>query len=145
MRNVIENKGQFVISLDFELLWGVWDITTKEKYGANIVGVQQVIPRLLSLFDAFHIKATFATVGFLFHKDKASLLQSLPTELPSYKNPSFNVYQKEFPLIGENEKDDPYHFGYPLLNLLKNSWHEIGTHTYSHYYCLEEAKKPLNL
>ena len=44
------NSGTFVISIDFELIWGVWDVTTKEKYGAHILGVQKVIPQLLTLF-----------------------------------------------------------------------------------------------
>ena len=140
MRNAIENKGQFVISLDFELLWGVWDVTTKEKYGANILGVKHAIPKLLELFEKYDIKATFATVGFLFCKDKDEILTFLPKILPTYSNKSYNVYQKELKEIGTNENDDPYHFGYSLLESLKNSKHEIGTHSFSHYYCLEEGQ-----
>ena len=56
-------KGLFIISLDFELLWGVRDKRTKETYGQNILGVQEVIPQLLDLFDKYDITATFATVG----------------------------------------------------------------------------------
>jgi peptidoglycan/xylan/chitin deacetylase (PgdA/CDA1 family) len=135
-----KNTGQFVISLDFELLWGVWDVTTIERYGANIIGVQQVIPRLISLFAAYNIKATFATVGFLFAKDKTTLLNSIPDIKPTYSNADYNVYNKQIPLLGNNEQDDAYHFGFSLLQQLKNSPHEIGTHTYSHYYCLEEGQ-----
>jgi hypothetical protein len=64
------NNGIFVISLDFELFWGVWDVTTKDKYGENILGVKQAIPSMLSLFEQYNVKATFATVGFLFAKNK---------------------------------------------------------------------------
>ena len=135
-----EKKGHFVISLDFELLWGVWDVTTKEKYGDNITGVQKVIPRLISLFETYDIKATFATVGFLFAKNKEELLQFNPQAIPTYSNENYNVYKKEVPQTGNDEKDDPYHFGYSLLEQLKNTPHEIGTHTYSHYYCLEEGQ-----
>ena len=135
-----EKKGHFVISLDFELMWGVWDVTTKEKYGDNITGVQKVIPRLISLFAEYDIKATFATVGFLFAKDKEELLQFNPEIFPTYNNESYDVYKKEVPGTGNNEKDDPYHFGHSLLEQLKNTPHEIGTHTYSHYYCLEEGQ-----
>ena len=31
-------KGYFVISLDYELMWGVRDSQTKESYGKNILG-----------------------------------------------------------------------------------------------------------
>jgi peptidoglycan/xylan/chitin deacetylase (PgdA/CDA1 family) len=134
------NKGVFVISLDFELLWGVWDVTTKEKYGTNILGVREVIPRLLDLFALYNIKATFATVGFLFAKNKTALNLYLPDITPGYSNHAYNVYTNELPVIGNNENDDPYHFGYSLFNQIKQSPHEIGTHTFCHYYCLEEGQ-----
>jgi peptidoglycan/xylan/chitin deacetylase (PgdA/CDA1 family) len=58
--------GLFVLSLDFELLWGVRDKRMIESYGENIRGVRQVIPGLLRLFSQYGIHATFATVGFYF-------------------------------------------------------------------------------
>ncbi|MBL7696364.1 MAG: polysaccharide deacetylase family protein [Ferruginibacter sp.] len=134
------DKGVFVISLDFELLWGVWDVTTKEKYCNHLLGVQQVIPGLLDLFRQYDIKATFATVGFLFARDKTELLSYLPGTQPGYSNDRFDVYKHEVPKIGETEKDDPFHFGYSLFEMLRNSPHEIGTHTFCHYYCLEEGQ-----
>jgi len=135
-----DNKGVFVISIDFELLWGVWDVTSKEAYGENIVGVKQAIPSLLQLFSDYHVKATFATVGFLFAKNKEELLNALPSQKPFYSNNEYNVYLKEMTAIGDNEDNDPYHFGYSLLEQIKNSNHETGSHTFSHYYCLEDGQ-----
>src|SRR4051812_36450064 len=88
------NKGQgyFVISLDFELFWGVRDTRTIAEYGKNLIGVHKVIPRLLTLFDNFGVKATFATVGILFLKDKKQLKESLPTRIPHYTNPGLSPY-----------------------------------------------------
>lgn len=140
MNNTLENKGTFVISLDFELMWGIWDVTTIEKYGANIIGVKKVIPRLLDLFEEYNIKATFATVGFLFAHNKDELFAYLPDTKPAYLNKNYNVYEKEIGLIGYDEADDAYHYGYTLLELIKNSPHELCTHTFSHYYCLEEGQ-----
>ncbi len=140
MQHSTENKGQFVLSLDFELHWGVWDVTSINKYGSHIIGVQKVIPRLIEVFDAYDIKATFATVGFLFAKDKAELTANLPAQLPSYADSNYNVYEKEFSAIGSNELDDPYHFGFSLFEQLKQSNNEIGSHSFSHYYCLEEGQ-----
>ncbi len=134
------DKGVFVISIDFELLWGVWDVTSKEKYGDNILGVKKVIPALLELFEQYDFRATFATVGFLFAKNKAELLSYVPEIKPGYYNASYNVYKKEFGDLGNDEAEDPYHFGYSLLELIKESKHEIGTHTFCHYYCLEEGQ-----
>jgi hypothetical protein len=140
MNNHSKDAGAFVISLDYELLWGVWDVTTKEKYGANILGVQQVIPALLKQFELYNFRATFATVGILFSKDAAGLKGFIPGKKPVYSNPEYNVYLKEFNGIGNNEKDDPYHFGYSLFEMIRQSPHEIATHTFSHYFCLEEGQ-----
>lgn len=133
-------EGALVISLDFELLWGVWDVNTIENYGNHLLGVQKVIPALLDMFARHQVKATFATVGFLFCRDKAELLQFTPACKPAYSQSKYNVYLKEVPGTGNDEKDDPYHFGYPLFEMLQQSPHEIGTHTFSHYYCLEEGQ-----
>jgi peptidoglycan/xylan/chitin deacetylase (PgdA/CDA1 family) len=134
------NNGIFVISLDFELFWGVWDVTTKERYGANILGVREVIPQLLNLFDEYNIRSTFATVGFLFAKDKKDLNTYLPAIRPCYSKENYNVYAEELASVGNSDVDDPYHFGYTLFEQLKQSDHEIGTHTFCHYYCLEEGQ-----
>jgi peptidoglycan/xylan/chitin deacetylase (PgdA/CDA1 family) len=140
MVNKENDKGVFVISLDFELLWGVWDVTTKEKYGNHILGVKLVIPELLRLFKSYDIKATFATVGILFAKNKNELQQFNPEVKPTYSNAAYNVYTNEFNSIGNDEKDDPYHFGYDLFEMITQSEHEMATHTFSHYFCLEEGQ-----
>ncbi|MFN8307709.1 MAG: polysaccharide deacetylase family protein [Ferruginibacter sp.] len=140
MSNTDYDNGVFVISIDFELLWGVWDVTSEERYGANILGVKEVIPALLNLFATYDIKATFATVGILFANDKSELFSYLPESKPGYTNPNYDVYAREFKRLGDNETDDPYHFGYSLFEQLKNSPHEIGTHTFCHYYCLEKGQ-----
>jgi peptidoglycan/xylan/chitin deacetylase (PgdA/CDA1 family) len=140
MNNHNYHTGAFVISLDYELLWGVWDVTTKEKYGTHIIGVQQVIPALLHAFEKHSIKATFATVGILFSKNKAGLTAFIPCKKPSYSSPEYNIYVKEFASMGNDEKDDPYHFGYTLFEMIRQSPHEIATHTFSHYFCLEEGQ-----
>lgn len=134
------DKGVFVISIDFELLWGVWDVTTKENYRNHLLGVKKVIPALLELFEEFGVKASFATVGFLFAEDKAELLSYIPETKPGYRNDTYNVYKKEFCSVGNDETDDPFHFGYSLLEQIRSSVHEIGTHTFSHFYCLEEGQ-----
>lgn len=140
MNNQNNNTGAFVISLDYELFWGVWDVATKEKYGAHILGVQKVIPALLKSFENYNLKATFATVGILFAKDKEELTGFIPSTKPAYSKAEYNVYTNEFNNIGNNEKDDPYHFGYSCFEMIRQSPHEMATHTFSHYFCLEEGQ-----
>jgi peptidoglycan/xylan/chitin deacetylase (PgdA/CDA1 family) len=135
------NRGNFVISLDFELMWGVRDKKTIDSYGTNIKNVHFVIPQLLSLFSKYKIKATFSTVGFLFFSTKEALLQNLPFCKPAYSDKNLSPYNGYINTIGENVSIDPYHFGNELILKVKQDGnHEIGTHTFSHYYCLEEGQ-----
>lgn len=132
-------KSRFIISLDFELLWGVRDKRTKETYGANILGVRQVIPALLELFDRYSIHATFATVGFLFAQNRKELQQYLPGTLPKYTLAKYSPYEGEYlESIGNSEAEDPYHYAASLIKLIQQyPDQEIASHTFSHYYCLE--------
>lgn len=130
--------GKLVISLDFELFWGVRDRRTLEEYGPHIKKVWEVIPRMIELFDKYQVSATFATVGFLFAKDKAELLESIPKILPEYENSNLSPYNS---YLDSLDLESPkYHFATPLLTLLKGTSHEISSHTFSHYYCLEEGQ-----
>lgn len=135
------DTGQLVISLDFELFWGVRDKRSIAQYGPNILAVQQVIPALLGLFDRYEVKGTFSTVGFLFARNKEELLQYCPKQKPAYTDPRLSPYD-DLATVGNDEVADPYHFGYSLLKKIQeNGHHEIGTHTFCHYYCLEPGQQ----
>ncbi len=135
------DTGQLVISLDFELFWGVRDKRSIAQYGPNILAVQQVIPALLGLFDRYEVKGTFSTVGFLFARNKEELLQYCPKQKPAYTDPRLSPYG-DLATAGNDEAADPYHFGYSLLKKIQeNGHHEIGTHTFCHYYCLEPGQQ----
>lgn len=132
-------KGLFIISLDFELMWGVRDKRTIESYGDNIKGVRNVVPALLHLFEQYNINATFATVGFLFAKNKTELKAHLPIEIPNYNNLKYSPFNY-INSIGESEEEDNYHYASSLIQLIKEyPGQEIASHTFSHYYCLEGA------
>jgi peptidoglycan/xylan/chitin deacetylase (PgdA/CDA1 family) len=129
--------GAFVVSLDFELLWGVRDTYPPDggAYRANLLGVRAAIPRMLDLFEGFDIAATWATVGLLFARSRDELLRYQPEILPSYADPRLSPYQEP---LGEGEADDPLHFAPSLIEIIrKHPRQEIATHTYSHFYCLE--------
>ena len=136
------DTGKFVISLDFELQWGVFDKETLDSYKTNILGVREALPKTLEVFDKYAIKATFATVGFLFAKDKKELIHFIPEEKPKYSDSNLSPYNKQLGLVKESEQEDPYHFAASLIDLIKKyPDQELATHTFSHYYCLEEGQK----
>jgi peptidoglycan/xylan/chitin deacetylase (PgdA/CDA1 family) len=132
--------GKFVISLDFELMWGVRDCHTIKSYGENVLGARVVIPQILELFEKYGIGATWATVGFLFLQDKNTLISSFPAQKPGYLDKKYNPYLIVED-IGDDETEDPYYFANSLVRLIMSyPEQEISTHTFSHYYCLEEGQ-----
>ena len=130
--------GALVISLDFELYWGVRDKRSLAQYGRNILGGRKAIPRMLDLFAERDVGATWATVGFVFCGSKDELMEARPRLLPHYADPRLSPY--DFSAIGKDESADPYSFGQSLVQKIKQyDRQEIGTHTLSHFYCLEEG------
>ncbi|MFZ5965229.1 polysaccharide deacetylase family protein [Thalassococcus sp. BH17M4-6] len=131
--------GSFVISLDFELMWGVRDHRTVQDYGDAVLGGREAIPIMLARFQDAGIRATWATVGLLFAKNRKEMLEFAPTARPMYENANLSPYAEiENGRIGENEEADPLHFGASLIDkIAKTPGQEIATHTYSHFYCLE--------
>jgi peptidoglycan/xylan/chitin deacetylase (PgdA/CDA1 family) len=133
-------RGLFVISLDFELHWGVRDKLSVRGYRDNLLGEWEVVPALLELFAKYGIHATWATVGFLFFESKSELLRSLPEERPNYVHRNLSPYV-HLAKIGESEHDDPFHYAPSLIRqIVAASNQEIATHTFSHYYCLERGQ-----
>lgn len=133
-------KGIFVISLDFELLWGVRDHATISTYGKQILGARTAVNEILSLFQTYQIHATWGIVGFLFFEHKKMLLDNLPKELPKYNRSHLSNYEYLYE-IGESESEDPYHFGASLIKeIYQTQNQEIASHTFSHYYCREQGQ-----
>lgn len=130
----LQNPGGFVISLDFELHWGVRDRRTADQYRENLLGVRQAIPAMLHLFERYKIHATWATVGFLFYGNRDALKAAQPAELPDYRDTILDPYAA-FCELGSNEDEDPFHFAPSLIQkILAYEGQEIGTHTFSHFY-----------
>lgn len=134
--------GKFVISLDFELHWGgaeKWNLQSKETYFLN---TRKIIPEILELFGQNNIRATWATVGFLFAKNKEQMEKFSPVLKPTYTNNRLSYYTY-FDQVGNDELEDPFHFGASLIEkIIQTKGQEVSSHTFSHYYCNEEGQTP---
>jgi hypothetical protein len=87
--------GVFVVSLDFELRWGVlYRRGGVANYDANILGVRQAIPAMLDLFREYEIHTTWATVGLLFFSNKEDMLRCCPQVQPAYQNSRLSPYRR---------------------------------------------------
>jgi peptidoglycan/xylan/chitin deacetylase (PgdA/CDA1 family) len=123
-------KGTLVISLDFELYWSLEGRIPLERCRENILAIRFIVPMLLKLFEEYQIHATWATVGLMFFDNKEELMKGLPAKFPV----------RLIDNLGLNEEEDPFHYGLSLIKMI-NSYpgQEIGTHTFSHYKCLEDG------
>jgi peptidoglycan/xylan/chitin deacetylase (PgdA/CDA1 family) len=134
--------GTLVISLDFELLWGIRDLETTNKH-TEILLTRQVVPKLLDIFKKYDVHATWATVGFLFFESRDELLAALPNSLPAYSNKTLSPYDSLSAEVGINEGEDLLHYAPSLIREIMAVPHqELATHTFSHYYCLEDGQSP---
>lgn len=132
-------RGALVISLDFELAWGVRDtLGVDGAYRQNLLGAREAVPRLLDLFARFDIAATWATVGFLFAESRDELLAHAPKLRPTYADGRFDPYADP---LGDGERDDPLRFAPSLIaEIASRPRQELASHTFSHYYCLERGQ-----
>ena len=130
------NHGHLILSLDFELYWGVHDKKYISAYLDTISNVHSVLPRTLDIFDTYDVTGTFATVGFLFYSDINGLLAALPSQKPTYADKTLSPYEKLSQLPEERLL-----FALDLIqNINRSKKHELASHTFSHYYCLEDGQ-----
>lgn len=130
-------NGTLVISLDFELFWGVRDKRNLSDYQENLENVHIIIPRLLQIFEKYRIHATWAYVGLLGLKNYNEYFKLKPRILPLYKDKKLSPYEYAEKLTRE-ELLDECHNGNALIEMIQNSLgQELATHTFSHYYTLE--------
>ena len=132
-------QGALVISLDFELHWGVRDhrpLDAAER--RRLLAARAVVPEILNAFREHAVRATWATVGLLFARTRDEAEACRPKTLPKYEQRELNPYCES---LGRDEEDDPFHFAPSLVRAIaKQPGQEVGSHSYSHYYSLEEGQ-----
>ncbi|GIV35634.1 MAG: hypothetical protein KatS3mg032_0013 [Cyclobacteriaceae bacterium] len=144
--------GIFTISLDFELHWGgfeKWPLATngyagKKAMNRYFLNTRQIIPRLLNCFEHYQVHATWAAVGLLLHENRRQLEAGIPSLKPTYRHRELSAYHYlEKYGIGLHEADDPFHYAHTLVKqILATPGQELGSHTFSHYYCNEAGQTP---
>lgn len=131
--------GGFVVSLDFELWWGVRDRgSAGAAYRENLRGARRAIPGILALMKEFRVAATWASVGFLFAESRDELRRYLPAIRPEYRRAPLNPYED----FGDGTRaEDELRYAPDLLAQIADTpLQEIGSHTFSHFYCLEPGQ-----
>ncbi|CAL66964.1 polysaccharide deacetylase family protein [Christiangramia forsetii] len=133
------NNGALVISLDFELLWGVFDKVNWIEKKEYFLNTRKLIPEILELFKEYNIACTWATVGMLFNYDWDDWNSNIPKILPDYDNSALSCYSYGRKI--QSKDNLAFCFAPNLITQIKDTpKQEIATHTYSHYYCLEKGQ-----
>ncbi len=133
-------KGIFCISLDFEKYWGIHDVQNWQDKELELREVNNVIKRLVALFEQRNIHATWAIVGLLQNNGYFDLVD---------KTKDLNVpYQKSeyspFPLKSEKYSSIPDEIisaKEEIQIILGSKNQELASHTFSHYYSLEDGQE----
>jgi peptidoglycan/xylan/chitin deacetylase (PgdA/CDA1 family) len=136
---VPDRPGALVISLDFELHWGLRDhVDRDDARFRRLTKARQAVKEMVSVFTDRRIRATWATVGFLFASSRTELEAHQPRLRPAYSRPGLDPYVEK---IGLDEESDPEHLAGSLVDLIASGGgQELGSHTFSHYYCLEPGQ-----
>jgi len=138
--SVEKQRGKFIISLDFELFWGVHDVFSKADYAKNIYGAHEAVPEILKLFKQYDIRATWAVVGMLAFETMEQFKANLPEKKPNYTHEKrSSYYHADSEQIQRADYD--LYFAPELIRAIRGTpGQEIGSHTFSHYYCLEKGQ-----
>ena len=133
------HPGALVISIDFELHWGVRDIRPlDDAESKRLLIARSVIPQILDLFEQYGVHATWATVGYLFAHSRSELLAFMPSRRPNYRDHRLNSCRE---VVGADEREDPFHFAPSLIDEIgRRAGQEIASHSFSHYYCMEDGQ-----
>lgn len=125
--------GALVISLDFELHWGLLNTYPLSSIESRLLGARKAVTAFLDLFSMYGIHATWAVVGFLFFQTKQQLLYAIPVVLPTIRNGDQSPYDI-LDGIGLNESEDPHHYANSLVESIRGTkFQEVATHTFAHF------------
>jgi Predicted xylanase/chitin deacetylase len=131
-------KSQLIISLDFELHWGRFDKYSLDANRAYYTNTREIVPRVLDLFSKYKIQATWATVGMLMCENREEWEFYKPSLLPSFEESKFSAYS------WMTRQEDVWETGLFAPDLVKEiiqrPGQELGSHSYAHYYSLEEGQ-----
>ena len=132
-------QGALVVSLDFELHWGVRDqrpLDAAER--KRLLAARAVVPEILRAFREHAVRATWATVGLLFAQSREEAQECRPRTVPNYERLELDPYCES---LGRDEGDDPFHFAPSLIRAIaEEAGQEVGSHSFSHYYALEAGQ-----
>lgn len=126
-------RGVFILSLDFELVWGSRDLVDDPSALVEEARITRdaVFEPLLEMLEVRDIRATWATVGHLFLSGSSgSEADRYGTLVPPQHAWRTRPWWAGVP--AGTEADHPAWYGRSLVERLRDSHQEIGSHSFSH-------------
>ncbi|MCM3630994.1 polysaccharide deacetylase family protein [Paenibacillus glycanilyticus] len=112
-----------------------------DQYETQMSSELEVIPKLLKLFEEQRIHATWAVVGLMFCEHANEMMGSIPQQKPTYENQNLSPYPYIEDQIFAGGQQEAFHFAPGIIKTIQKTKNQsISTHTFSHYYCLEEGQ-----
>lgn len=130
-----ESSGAFVISIDTELIWGMFDAgpINPERY----TGTRDVIRSLLNLFDEYQVPVTWALVTHLLTDCRVS-------EPNRYSYPdSCEQKDRNVALPCQQDLDSELWYEPRILEWIRDTEvdHDVGSHTHTHLVFSEATRE----
>lgn len=135
-------NGHFLISLDFELVWGLagWNLSRIELYKRNLLLAKDALCKIVHLLEKYDMKCTIGYVGAMNYTSLQELQMTNNALIPSYTNLLYASFVSLLPYMGK-ELDESLFLAHQEVEMLQMKTNvEVASHTYSHYYCLEEGQ-----
>ncbi len=132
-------SGILTISLDFELLWGIFDKVGMGFRPSYFSNTREIVPRMLERFAEAGVQVTWATVGMLFAENEEEWKSYSPNYTPTYRQKELSAYE----WVKIHGIYPQVHFAPVLIKMVVDTpGQELGSHTYAHYYTLMRGQSP---
>ena len=139
----MSGAGCLVVSLDFELLWGVLDKDWRDAYRPNVLVGRDAVPRMLELFERRKVRATWACVGLALCSGRDEALSRLGTLSGHRAASGLSLGEYVARNTGRSAGEDPAHYALSLASVIASApGQAIGSPTISHHHCLHEGSDP---
>ena len=135
-------NGHLVISLDYELLWGLagWDDEHLKAYERNVDNANDALLQIVKMLEEYGMKLTVAYVGTMNNSSVAEVMDEKNGFNAEYNSSIFSAFNSSVPYAKKANKPSLL-FAKDIIGQLKDQSHvELASHTYSHYYCLEDGQ-----
>jgi hypothetical protein len=138
-----KKPGRLILSLDFELLWGVLDKDWREEYRPVVLEGRAAIARMLELFSSCGLKASWAAVGLALCSGRDEALGRLGALAGRTVSLGMSLGRYIAERTGADEASDPAHYAPGLAAAIAATpGQELASHTFSHYHAMEEGSSP---